>query len=108
MKRAKSELNEATDYIQFVLMNEISADNLYDKVNIAVAKLASNPSRRPFVKNKRLAAKGLRLYSVGNYNIFYVVCEESKRVYIISFMYARRNWERLFRDTDFEDLGELK
>jgi len=35
-----------------------------------------------------------------------MICEETKRVYIISFMYSRRNWARLFNDTDFENLGE--
>jgi toxin ParE1/3/4 len=100
--RAEQEIKEAVDYIEQVLMNEIAADSLYSKIGTAAAKLSKDPFCRPVVRDKNLADKGLRLLPVNNYNLFYVAREDTKRVYIISFMYARRNWSALFGEGDFD------
>jgi toxin ParE1/3/4 len=106
LKRAEWEIDNAVEYITLTLMNKPAADRLHKKTLIAGNSLSSNPYRRPFVADEALAAKGLRLLPVNNYNLFYIVCEETKRVYIISFMYSGRNWTRLFNNTDFENIGE--
>jgi len=104
--RAGYEIKDATTYISYTLMNKSAADNLLSKTNISINSLSSNPYRRPLVRDKRLAAKGLRLLPVNNYNLFYIICEKTKRVFIISFMYSKRDWSRLFDDTEFENTGD--
>jgi len=91
-KTAEMDLVSAANYIEFVLKNPSAADNLlnlaYDKIQI----LSENPFIHHIVDNPVLASWGIRFVSVNNYLAFYTIDEKSQTVYIVRFLYGKRNW----------------
>ena len=44
-----------------------------------------------------LKAWGIRFIQVKNYLAFYVIAEEESRVYIVRFLYGKRDWVGILR-----------
>ena len=94
------ELDETVEYISETLQNETAAENLYNEFYKKAHSLITNPMRYALVRNKYLASKGIRLMTVNNYNLFYVVREDVNIVRIIRFMHSRRNWVNLLKESE--------
>ena len=101
---AERDLLDAALYIAQTLSNKVAANRLLDKADTAAKSLSQNPMRQPLVKDKFLAAKGLRSLPVSNYLLFYVIREKSSCVNIIRFIHSRRDWSNLFDENIFENI----
>ena len=101
---AEQDLLDASIYIAQTLSNQVAANRLLDKVATASVSLSQNPMRQPLVKDRYLAARGLRSLPVNNYLLFYVVRQKTNAVNIIRFIHSRRDWINLFGEAIFENI----
>ncbi len=94
---AENDLNEAVDYIDQALMNPDAADRLLDLATEKISSLTQYPERNALVDDPVLKAWGIRFVQVNNYLAFYTLSEEEKRVYIVRFLYGKRNWVSILK-----------
>lgn len=66
------ELTKIVYYIAFVLDNEIAANNLIDKIEIAIKNRSQSPKSNQIYKPKGSENDWYRIY-IGNFTIFYTV-----------------------------------
>ena len=91
-RAAERDLNSAVDYIEFVLFNPQAADALLDEAEMKIGELSIFPERFSLVDDPVLKAWGIRFTLVKNYIAFYVVSEENRTIYIVRFLYGKRDW----------------
>lgn len=89
---AENDLNEAEDYIEYVLMNPDAADRLLNAAAESISTLAQFAERNALIDDPVLKALGIRFIRVEHYLAFYVISEEKQCVYIVRFLYSKRNW----------------
>ena len=89
---AKRDINEAADYIEYTLLNPKAADNLINLIENAINQLAFMPEKYSLVNDPVLSLWGIRMIVINNYLAFYAVDKKAKAVYIIRFLYGKRNW----------------
>ncbi len=92
---AWADLQEATDYIEYVLMNPEAANALTEKVLEKIASLEELPNRYQTVYDAVLKRCGIRSISIDNYLLFYIVSDADQTVHVVRFLYAKRNWAGL-------------
>ena len=90
--KAKQDLIEAADYIEYTLLNPKAADDLIDRFEKEINNLAFMPEKHQLVNDPVLAAWGIRMIALNNYIVFYTVDKESKSISVIRFLYGKRNW----------------
>lgn len=95
---AERDIKDATDYIEFVLLNPQAAEDLLEAVEDAVSALVENPRRMGRVSDSVLNAWGVRFIRIKSYLAFFVVDDETQRVRIFRFLYAKRNWMAILRE----------
>ena len=96
--KAERDLIEAADYIEFTLLNPKAADDLLDKAEEEINKLAFMPGKYKTVDDPVLSALGIRLIVINNYLAFYNIDENTRTVHIIRFLYGKRNWISILRN----------
>ncbi|MCD8174407.1 MAG: type II toxin-antitoxin system RelE/ParE family toxin [Phascolarctobacterium sp.] len=96
-KKAKQDMVEAADYIEFTLLNPDAADALLDKAEAEMDALSEFPKRNKLVDDAILASCGIRFIVINNYLAFYVISEEDATVHFIRFLYAKRNWAHILK-----------
>ena len=97
-RAAENDLNEAADYIEFVLLNTQAADDLVDAVEETLPTLAQYAQRYALVDDPVLRAWGIRFVQIKNYLAFYTISEEEQKVYIVRFLYGKRNWISILKN----------
>lgn len=97
-KKAEEDLNAAADYIELHLFNPQAADALLDKAEKELSSLTEKPQIHKLVDDPFLKELGIRFILVNNYIAFFLIHEEEKTVYIIRFLYGKRNWIQLLKD----------
>ena len=97
-KKAEDDLNEAADYLEFTLLNPQAADDLVDKADQELSSLIEMPPIHRLVDDPFLKVLGIRFILVNNYMAFFLINEEEKTVYIIRFLYGKRNWIQILKD----------
>ena len=97
--KAECDINEAADYIEFTLMNPSAADNLLNKIEEEFNSLSFMPKQHQIIDDPFLSSHGIRMVVIDNYIAFYTVDESKKIVTIIRFIYGRRNWISILRQT---------
>ena len=97
-QKAEDDLNSAADYIEFTLLNPQAADDLLDKADEELSTLAEMPQTHRLVDDHFLNALGIRFILVNNYMAFFIIDEEDKTVYIVRFLYQKRNWIQILKD----------
>ena len=90
--KAKQDLIEAADYIEYTLLNPKAADDLIDRFEKEINNLAFMPEKHQLANDPVLAAWGIRMIALNNYIVFYTVDKESKSISVIRFLYGKRNW----------------
>ena len=90
--KAKQDLNEAADYIEYTLLNPQAADDLINEFEKVIKSLASMPEKHQLVNDHVLAAWGFRMVVINNYIAFYIVDKETESVKVVRFLYGKRNW----------------
>lgn len=94
---AERDINQAVDYIEYVLKNPQAADHLLDETERRINMLTQFPWQHPLVEERVLASWGIRFIQVHNYLAFYIVSEEKSRVDIVRFLYAKRDWNSILK-----------
>ena len=89
---AENDLNEAADYIEYVLLNPDAADRLLEAATERITTLTQFAERNALVDDPVLKAWGIRVIQVNNYLAFYVISEEESRVYVVRILYGKRDW----------------
>lgn len=96
-KHAESDLVDAADYIESVLLNPQASADLLDDVEDQISRLASFPKKYPHAADPLLKAWGIRYFNVKNYIVFYTVSEDEGIVCIIRFLPHQRNWVEILK-----------
>ena len=91
-RAAERDLNSAADYIEFVLLNPQAADDLLDEAEKKIGELSAFPEKFALVDDPILKSWGIRFTLVKNYIAFYVISEENLTIYIVRFLYGKRDW----------------
>ncbi len=91
-RAAERDLSSAADYIEFVLLNPQAADDLLDEAEKRIGELSAFPEKLALVDDPVLKSWGIRFTLVKNHIAFYVISEESRTVYIVRFLYGKRDW----------------
>lgn len=94
-EQALIDLNLTADYIKFKLCNISAANKLIQDFFHEADSLSHFPTRAPLCNDKILRTLEIRFLPIRNYLLFYVVKESIKTVYIIRFLYAKRNWQKI-------------
>jgi toxin ParE1/3/4 len=98
---AEQDILYTVNYISDVLKAPAAANNLLDEIEKYEKILEETPNIYPFVPDEYLAEKGIKFVMVKNYMLFFIVGEDEKTVYVIRFLYGRRDWKNIL--TDFEN-----
>ncbi len=96
-RAAERDLSSAADYIEYVLLRPQAANNLLDKTECKLGELASFPEKYALVDDPILKVWGIRFTMVNNYLAFYVISKEENRIYIVRFLYAKRDWTSILQ-----------
>jgi plasmid stabilization system protein ParE len=91
-RAAERDLNNAADYIEFVLLNPQATNDLLDEAENKIGELSTFPEKFALVDDPVLKAWGIRFTLMKNYIAFYVVSEENRTVYVVRFLYGKRDW----------------
>jgi len=90
---AEDDLDEIFDYITYDLLAPQAAERLIDNMQNAVEALCDFPFSRPLLKDSTLRKKGYRILVVQNFNLFYVV--EDQTIIIRRVLHSKRNFASL-------------
>lgn len=91
-RKAENDLIQAADYIEFILKNPQAASALLDRADKKIRELADFPEKSALVEDPVLRTWGIRFTQVNHYLAFYIISEEEQRIYIVRFLYEKRNW----------------
>ena len=94
-RAAEQDIGDAADYIEVVLKNPDAADRLLDAVTEIVSALAISPEIYPVVDDPVLRSWGIRFITVKNYLAFYTIDDENRTIYIVRFLYNKRDWHTI-------------
>ena len=86
-------------YIKDTLEAPKAAEKLYSELYEKINEIINNPYKRPLVQDKYLASLGIRSIKVKNYLLFYKITEENKMVNILRFLYNKRDWIKLLKES---------
>ena len=96
-KKAKQDMVQAADYIEFTLLNPDAADALLDATEESINSLAQMPDRIHPVDDPLLSSWGVRFLMVKNYLVFYIIARNENTVHVIRFLYNKRNWSHILK-----------
>lgn len=96
-KAAERDIVSAADYLEFNLCNPQAADELLDKLDAEMNSLSEYPERYAVVDDPVLKAWEIQIVGINNYLAFYTVSKESHTVYLVRFLYGRRDWISILR-----------
>jgi addiction module RelE/StbE family toxin len=91
-KAAERDLISAADYIEYNLKNPQAANELLSKATELILGLSDFPQRYEIVNDPILRGWEIRFIRINNYLAFYTVSEKDKMVYIVRFLYGKRDW----------------
>ena len=95
--KAETDIQDAADYIEFVLLNPESADQLLDEADEEINSLFFMPAKHQLVEDPVLASWGIQMIPVKNYLAFYIIDEPETVVHIVRFLYEKRNWASILK-----------
>ena len=97
-QKALADLDAVADYIKLKLCNFSAAECIVEKFFYEGDSLTNFPTRYPLCKDSLLHTWGIRFVPVKNYLLFYIVREDEHKVYVIRFLYSKRNWQKILRN----------
>lgn len=104
---AEQDYNRAEDYIKNELYNQKAAAGLAKKLHEAIKDLSFFPKKYPVCNDDSLRLWEIRFVPVNNYLLFYIVREDARTVYVLRFLYGRRNWQKILRKQLEDELFDL-
>jgi toxin ParE1/3/4 len=103
-KIVHEDIDSSYKYIAEKLGAPKSAENLIQEIIEKLNYIKRTPYSRPLVQDNYLASLGIRSIKVKNYVIYYNVDENAKKINVIRFFYNKRNWIKLLKEDEIEDL----
>ena len=88
---AEEDLENAGDYIAFVLLNPIAAADTVEGIRAQIRELQFFPERHELDEDSVLAELGVRRIYFKEYKIFYKIEEDTHTVFIIRIIHMRMN-----------------
>ena len=88
---ARKQLEDAVMYIAIDLCSPDAAMNLAGEVDQAAQKLKEMPYRFPIYHTLYAMKREIRFFPVKNYNVYYVIDEDSKTVEIWRVLHRLQN-----------------
>ena len=95
---AERDIDKALDYIINSLKNPLSAKLLQQREISLVNNLVHFPYKHPVIDDLLLAPYKIRYVPINNYLLFYTLIEETRTIYIVRFLYSRRDWQRILQN----------
>jgi len=89
---AKQDIRGIKKYITEEIQEPVAAVNTTESILNAITSLEQMPDRIAPVKDKRLAAQGLRPLYVKNYTVFFRIDESHDLIDIVRVLYSHRDW----------------
>ena len=99
---AEEDILSTVRYIANVLKNPIAANRLLDEIERHEKTLEGTPGIYPSVHDEYLAEKGLKYVKIKNFLLFFTMDKKTKIVNIVRFLYGRRDWKKILRNSDIE------
>ena len=103
---AEADIRRIYDYISATLLEPTIAGRFIERVKKAIQSLDTMPERYRLYDKKPWRSKGLRLFSVGSYVVFYHVAQEVDVVYVDAVLYGARDLERALGKMQVPNLDE--
>jgi len=98
-KLYREDVDSSYNYIKNKLEAPMAANNLVIEILEKLNKIKENPNIRPLVQDKYLASLGYRSINVKNHIIFYIINNDNKAIKIVRFLYKKRNWTNILKET---------
>lgn len=92
---AQEDLEEILNYISVDLSAPKSAIEMLNKIKSIFENLSINPLMYPLCNIDNLKAKNYRKAVINNYLMFYRVDDKNETIYIMRFIYGRRDYINL-------------
>ena len=89
---AKQDIRDIGIYIANDLQELVIAINITNAILDAIDTLEQMPDRIALVKDKRLAANGIRPLYVKNYTVFFRIDDSLDVVEIVRVLHSHRDW----------------
>ena len=103
-KQADRDLRDIFEYIAFELMAPGNAVGQLDRLEDAISKLDNMPEKYRSYDREPWKSRGLRMFPVDNYLVFYIPNMDTKIVTVIRVMYRGRDVdEHLRKYTEYEE-----
>ncbi len=97
---AKDDLKDIYQYIAKQLKEPQIAANLTKRIRDSIKELDFSPERFVRVDFEPWGSMNMRHFPVGNYEIYYLVDNETKTVTVVRIFYGGRNVETMLNDID--------
>lgn len=104
---AEQDYYKAEAYIKYELYNQKAAAGLAKKLHEAIKDLSFFQTKYPICNDDFLRVWEIRFVPVNNYLLFYIVREDEKTVYVLRFLYSRRDWQKILRKQLEDEIFDL-
>ena len=106
--KANNDMEAIYAYIAETLLSPVTAARQYDRIADAILSLETMPTRVKLMDSELERSRGLRLLSVDNYAVIFVVRDDA--VYIVRVLYGASNIsKRLLNDVaTAEDILDIQ
>lgn len=94
---AEEDLSNIYNYILNDLQSEINAKRIITKLETEIYKLELMPESFRLYEYEPWRSKGLRHFPVGNYEIFYIVDTDKKKVFVLNVLYGKMNFQEIWK-----------
>ena len=94
-QHALADLRLAADYIEYDLCNVTASHKLVQNFFAQGDSLEIFPGMGSLCNDEYLQSLEIRFVPVNNYLLFYIVREGARTVYVLRFLYSRRNWQNI-------------
>lgn len=98
-EQADNDLREIYEYIAFELRSPDNAAKQLDRLEKAICNLSNFPEKYRRYQNEPWYSRGLRLFPVDNYLVFYIPNNDARIITVIRVMYGGRDIPNVLDDT---------
>lgn len=103
-EQADRDLRKIFEYIAYELLTPENAARQLDRLEDAISKLDNMPGKFRRYEREPWYSRGLRVFPVDNYLVFYIPNIDTKMVTVIRVLYGGRDIDKeLKRHTRYED-----
>jgi len=99
-----NDVDSSYNYIKDKLQAPKAADTLIIEILEKLKRIKENPKIRPLVRDEYLSNLGYRLINVKNYMIFYIIDDDNKHIKVIRFLYCKRDWINILKETPLDEI----